>query len=224
MVCVQFIDTCILRLELFYLFLKFYSIMKARIQITVTQLRFLFVFTLLGLFITVNAQKIYNQKTFKMMIRGTSSVHDWTEDVTILVWVGEVTVVNKEIKAVKNVIVKIPVTGIKSTKGGIMDDKTYEAFNYKQHPDITYKLEAITKAGGIATATGKLTMNGVTKPVSMRLTSKIHANGDIQVMGAHQINMKDFQMKPPTAMMGSIKVGELITVSFDITVTPKKIK
>jgi hypothetical protein len=34
--------------------------------------------------------------------------------------------------------------------------------------------------------------------------------------------MKDYKMDPPTAVMGTIKVGPEVTVNFDLTVTPSK--
>jgi hypothetical protein len=45
------------------------------------------------------------------------------------------------------------------------------------------------------------------------------ANGDVQIIGSRKLNMKDFNMVPPTAMMGTIKVGEEVTVNFNLTLT-----
>jgi hypothetical protein len=55
-------------------------------------------------------------------------LHDWTSEVTKLEWAGQLTVEGTSVKAIQNVSVIIPVKSIKSEKGGMMDDKTYEAF------------------------------------------------------------------------------------------------
>jgi hypothetical protein len=36
------------------------------------------------------------------------------------------------------------------------------------------------------------------------------------VKGTKQINMTDFNIKPPTAMMGTLKTANEVTVSFDL--------
>jgi hypothetical protein len=32
--------------------------------------------------------------------------------------------------------------------------------------------------------------------------------------------MRDYKMTPPTAVMGTIKVGEEVTINFDLTLSP----
>jgi hypothetical protein len=57
----------------------------------------------------------------------------------------------------------------------------------------------------------------------MPLKYKILPNGDLQFSASKKIKMTEYKMEPPTAMMGTIKVGDEVTVNFDITVTPNKI-
>lgn len=171
---------------------------------------------------TVYGQTPYSLKTAKMTVDGTSSLHDWTSDVTKVEWAGSFLVSENKVKEVKNVQVKIAVTSIQSTKGKIMDNKTYEAFKYEKNPTITYKLNTISMADAILKANGTLTMAGTTKPIEMSVTAKVLANGDIQLTGSQKLNMRDYKMEPPTAMMGTIKVGEMVTVKFDLTLTPTK--
>jgi hypothetical protein len=62
-------------------------------------------------------------------------------------------------------------------------------------------------------------MAGTSKPVELTAKGKVLANGDVQIIGSRKLNMKDFNMVPPTAMMGTIKVGEEVTVNFNLTLT-----
>jgi polyisoprenoid-binding protein YceI len=187
---------------------------------------FLLAVSVLAVFGFTGVQSPYSSKQSKMTVSGTSSLHEWESEVTKVEWKGALQLNGSELVEVKDVLVKIPVTGIKSSKGKIMDNKTYEAFNSDKNPVIQYKLiTAKIKGSGpdytIAT-TGNLTMAGATKPVDLMVKAKVLANGDVQLTASTKLNMKDFSMTPPTAMMGTIKVGEEVTVAFDITLTPTK--
>lgn len=190
------------------------------IKLTMTRILVVLMIFLLGG--TVYGQTPYALKTTKMTVDGTSSLHDWTSDVTKVEWVGSFLVSENKVKEVKNVQVKIAVTSIQSTKGKIMDNKTYEAFKYEKNPTIIYKLNTISITDAALKANGTLTMAGTTKAIEMSVTAKVLANGDIQLTGSQKLNMRDYKMEPPTAMMGTIKVGEMVTVKFDLTLTPTK--
>ncbi|MBK8289874.1 MAG: YceI family protein [Flammeovirgaceae bacterium] len=166
------------------------------------------------------SQKAYSLKSHKVTVDGTSSLHDWTSEVTKLEWAGQLTVEGTSVKTVQNVTVTIPVKSIKSEKGGMMDDKTYEAFIEEKNPTITFKLTNATVSGGNVKANGSLTMAGVTKPIVMNVAAKVMSDGSVHLSGSQAINMKDFQMIPPKAVMGTIKVGEKITLLFELVVTP----
>jgi len=172
------------------------------------------------------AQTSYKVKTNKLNIAGTSSLHDWVSDATQLEWSGQFDVQDKKIVQVKDVRVKIAVKSIKSEKGGTMDNKTYEAFKSDKNPTITYAFQTAKISGSGSDFTletsGTLQMAGVTKSIDMTVKAKMLANGDIQLTGSKKLNMKDFGMEPPTAVLGTIKVGPEVTVNFDLTVTPIK--
>lgn len=181
-------------------------------------------YLLIGLltFGSLQAQNTYKVKAIKTTISGTSSLHDWTSESTQ----GEVTAAlelqDKTLRQLKSLQVKIPVASIKSTKGKMMDSKTYEAFKSDKNPNIIYKLSSIKLSGQdnlTLEASGQLTMAGVTKPIELSVRGKILPGGDIQFTGSKKLNMKDFSMEPPTAMMGTIRVGEEVTVAFDLTLT-----
>lgn len=189
---------------------------------TIIMNRFFSILIVVALGWNVQAQTPYSLKANKMTVDGTSSLHDWTSEVTKVEWTGNFLITDNKIKEVKNVHVKIPVTSIKSTKGKMMDGKTYDAFIYEKNPTIAYKLNTITITDGNLKANGTLSMAGTTKPIELTVKGKVLANGDIQITGSQKLNMRDYKMDPPTAMMGTIKVGEEVTVNFDLTLTPIK--
>jgi len=104
-----------------------------------------------------------------------------------------------------------------------MDNKTYEAFNDKKYPTITFQLVEVTslqiKGDDInATVTGNLTMAGSTRRISFKTSGKNTKPGAYEFKGSIALKMTDYKMKPPTAMLGVMKVGDAITLKYDINV------
>lgn len=167
------------------------------------------------------SQTAYVLKSHKVSIDGTSSIHDWSSDVTKVDWTGKLAFDGTTLKSVSDVTVKIEVEGIKSTKGSTMDEKTYEAFKSEQHPTITFKMTSATVTGSTIKANGTLTMAGVSKPIVMNVTAKLLKDGTVRLSGSQSINMKDYKMVPPKAVMGTIKVGEKVILLYELVVAPQ---
>lgn len=166
----------------------------------------------------LNAQSLkLNPKTFSMIIMGTTNVHDFESKVTQAN--GELVV--KGSKQVQSLVVEIPVRSIKSGEK-VMDNKTYETFNDKQYPTITFRMLEVNPLNVTGndinvTVIGNLTMAGVTKKISMISTGKIIKPGVYEFKGTVNLKMSEFKMKKPTAMLGMMKVGDAITLKYNVT-------
>ena len=171
---------------------------------------------LVGSTSAVNAQTLkINSQSSTMTILGTTNVHNFQSKVTQMS--GDLVISGKKVQSLK---VDVPVKSIKSNEK-LMDTKTYEAFNADKNPTITFQLidAVIQKATAEdidVTLTGNLTMAGVTKKVSFNTTGKALKAGTFQFTGSVALKMTDFKMKPPTAMLGMMKVGDAITLKFSI--------
>lgn len=156
-------------------------------------------------------------QTADVNVHGTSSVHDWTMKASKVA--GELGLNSS--KQISTVTIKIEVKSLKSGKG-IMDDKTYEAFDSKKNPYIVFQLteasqSKLTDNDTEVTLTGNLTFAGATRKISIKTLGKITKSGDYQLKGSVPLKMTDFKMKPPTAMLGAMKTGDGVTVKFDVT-------
>lgn len=167
-------------------------------------------------------QGLNKLRSFNLSIHGTSTLHEWESKVTKATWTGDVLLADKNLTLSK-VELKIPVLGIQSEHGKIMDGKTYEAFNSDKNPNIIFKMKSYTQkqAGNdiLLAVEGDLTMNGTTNLIMLSIIGKQLTNGDVQFTGSRSLKMTDYKMKPPTAMMGTIKVGDEVTVKFDLTIS-----
>lgn len=166
----------------------------------------------------IEAQSLkLNAKNFSMTIFGTTNVHNFQSKVTQAS--GEL-VLNSS-NHVQSLEVQIPVKSIKSNEK-IMDNKTYEAFNATKNPTIFFKmLETnslqVTGDDINVTISGNLTIAGVTKKVILKSIGKIIKAGVYEFKGSFALKMTDFSMKPPTAMLGIMKVGDAIILKYDVT-------
>ena len=115
-----------------------------------------------------------------------------------------------------------PVKGIISTKGKTMDNKTWEALKSDNHPNVMYTFqstESITKTsnGYSIKVKGNLQIAGVKKAISMQVEGNIDSTGKLHFKGKQAIVLLNYNIEPPKALMGTVVVGEEVTVSFDIT-------
>ncbi len=169
----------------------------------------------------------FTLKSVKASIEGSSTLHDWASQVTKIEGKGTFLMKDNNLASIKDVEIKIAVKGIKSKEGSKMDKKTYEAFKSDKNPNIIYAFSnAVVKINAAHVvaieANGKLSMAGTSKEVALTANGKELANGDLQLSVSQKIKMTDFKMVPPVMFLGTIKVGDEITVHFDFILTQAK--
>lgn len=177
---------------------------------------------LTGLCTQVWGQEGYALKKTTMHVKGTSTLHDWESKVGKVSGTGEIEMATGVLEGIKSLKVIADAKSIISTKGKLMDEKTWKALKADQHAKITYqlvKINSIDKQGGnyLLKSTGNLTIAGITKSVEMAVTAKMLSNGGIEFSGTKGIVLSDYNMDQPTALMGTIKVGKEVSVVFAVT-------
>ncbi len=163
--------------------------------------------------IIINGQFELDKERSTLQITGTSSLHDWTMDVTEFDASGIIT--DSEVQNLQ-VIVKS-----KSMKSGkdIMDQKTYKAVQAETYPDIIFQAETLEISGEVIR--GKGTLEIATKTRDINFTAQILSD-DVQEMhlsGEAPMKMTDFDIAPPTAIFGTLKTGDEVVIKFDIFLT-----
>lgn len=170
-----------------------------------------------------NSQTYTLKEGSKMMVYGTSTIHDWEVEAEGIQ--GSVTISSDSSMAIDAASITVPVEKMESGKGG-MNKKMYGALDKKKHPNITYKLTEATIDSMDTDAqtfkvntTGDLTIAGATQSIKMTLDGKKAADGSYAFTGSKSINMTDYKVDPPSAVFGTIKSGEEVTIKFDLTFT-----
>ena len=186
------------------------------------KMRSKFVLFLLFAFSFAFGQGNYRVTNYSVVIKGTSNLHDWESTVKEVRANGTMTTDAGVLKSIQSLSVEMPVKTIKSTKGSIMDNKTYDALNANTYPNITFKLEKVTglnkKANGYdITATGYLTIAGTTNKIELYVQGKVGSDGSITFSGSKKLKMTDFKVKPPTALLGGLTTGDEVEIVFQVS-------
>jgi polyisoprenoid-binding protein YceI len=65
-------------------------------------------------------------------------------------------------------------------------------------------------------AIGSLTISGVTKPVTLVVNGVVNPDKTITITSSQKIKMSEFRVKPPSFMLGALKVGDHVTVEYNL--------
>ena len=122
-------------------------------------------------------------------------------------------------KAVSTVEVTVPAEKL-DCRNGTMNEHMRKAIKAKEFPTVvfratSYDLARTSESVGV-TLNGSLTLGGVEKPITVQAQARPGADGMLVVSGTREIRMTEFGLKPPTLMLGTMKVDEKITVGFEV--------
>jgi hypothetical protein len=155
------------------------------------------------------------QPNVDFSVSGTSTVRSWTCTVKGVLKVtpgaGSPPVPGLT-GGVQAATLTVPVRAFKCPNDE-MTQHLLEAMKPEQHSEITYRMERYVVSGRQGEATGAVTINGVTAPLSVPLTLEESAQG-LQVAGTTRLDMTKFGVAPPVVMLGLLKVGPQIRIEF----------
>jgi len=179
-------------------------------------------FSLLAFSASVNAQTKYQSAGgVKLVIEGTSNIHDWDMS-SDKGTVTAVFVVNHSgVPTGLSVLnFTVPAESLKSEHKA-MDKNTYKALGTDKYNDISFiassaTIKPVNASNYILVAKGKLTISGVTKEVVLTANGTMNPDKSITYTGSYQLKMTDYNVKPPTAVLGTIRTGDGITVKFNL--------
>lgn len=93
-----------------------------------------------------------------------------------------------------------------------------EVLNVKKYPKITFKstkVEVKSASQNLLKVTGKMSLFGRTRTISFPVTVR-KKGGKLTATGAFKLRQTDYGMKPYSALLGAIKVKDVVDVKFSI--------
>jgi len=175
----------------------------------------------------------------EMWLEGSANVTDYSCDIQEMnasIKVGNIN--SNKMDSVRsrqiNAGLKVKVDQIDCGKKKMNSDMK-EALKADQYPFIRFELKDAKRTESVQMAqisqnpslnwfdievTGDMTIGGETRTITFQSEGRPVGDNRFRVRGEKRINMKDFDVTPPTAMFGLIKAEKWLTVHFDFTVGP----
>ena len=162
--------------------------------------------------------KYYAKDDLQIVVSGTSTMHDWDMKTSKGESSATVTLdASGRLSGLTALNFTVPAETLKSNHKG-MDKNAYKALKTSDHTTISYTLSSATiGADGNIQCLGKLSIAGTTLDADLAATGKVNADKSISVKGSKKISMKEFNMKPPSFMLGTVTTGNDVTVQFNLT-------
>ncbi len=156
----------------------------------------------------------------RIWVDGTSTIHDWTCEVGTVA--ADITA-EDGFSTLSKAVITVE-AGALECKNGTMNKKALSALNVKKHPTIRFtaaKNEVSAAGSDISIkTTGSLEIAGQANTVNTTVAGKTQSDGSIRFTGTLPIKLSDYGIDRPTAMLGTIKTGDDVTVRFDLIVQP----
>jgi hypothetical protein len=181
--------------------------------------------------------KYYARSGSKMRMEGTSTIHDWQVEGTLIGGFLEVgpgfpgepgqaaTPGKIEAHAEPFVMVRSLKSIEKDGKpySDRMDEVMYEHIRTDKNPKITFHLTELTlkeaakskDTPNVFEAKGQLTVAGVTNDVTMPISILPLGDKKLKVSGKTSLKMTDFKVEPPNPLGLGIKTGDDVKIIFD---------
>ena len=130
-------------------------------------------------------------------------------------------------RPLKTLEVVIPVKSLTCGNKGLEENmrKTLKA---DQYPDIRYELStyqipstSLTDNGFTLQTIGKLTVAGKQTTVEIPIKAERLSDGNATATATQSVQMTDFGIKPPVFMLGTLRTGNKISVSFKLVASPR---
>lgn len=181
--------------------------------------------------------KYYARSGSKVRLEGTSTIHDWQVEGTLIGGYLEVgpnfpsepgqaaTPGKVEAHAEPFIMVRSLKSIEKDGKpySDHMDEVMYEHLRESQNKKISFHLTELTlkevpaskDAPYVFEAKGQVAVAGVTNDVTMPVNITPLGNKKLKVSGKTSVKMTDFKVEPPNPLGLGIKTGDDVKISFD---------
>lgn len=154
-----------------------------------------------------------NKDKSSLKITGTSSLHDWemvVEEFDVSGMISDA--------LIQNLSVTVKAKSMKSGKS-VMDGKAYDAVQADEYPHIIFSAETLQIVNDQISGLGKLEIAGRSSEFDISPMIINDLDGKMQLKGQVSLKMTDYDIKPPTAMFGTLKTGDEVVIQYEFFLT-----
>jgi polyisoprenoid-binding protein YceI len=160
----------------------------------------------------------------RVWVDGTSTARAWhCESTRAVGTAAAATTELAQLSSAGNASVTVPVATL-DCRNTTMNGHMRNALKADQAPEIRFRATsvAVTPTGaneGTVAMQGTLSIAGQDRPVTITGTVA-REDGQIRVRGSKRITMTEWGVRPPSLMLGAMKVAPAATVGFDVVLKP----
>ena len=153
-------------------------------------------------------------------VSGTSTVRGWTCSVsgTAQVTSGSSAPAPGFAAGVQSATLTVPVADFECPDE-TMTEHLMDAMKPAEFAEITFRLDGYKASGDGAEASGALTIQAVTKPVSFPISLTASGAG-VTIAGEVGLDMTEYGVEPPVVLLGLLRVRPEIRIQFEGLVIP----
>jgi hypothetical protein len=173
----------------------------------------------------------------ELWIEGTSTLHPWssrTDSLGLAFRVAPGTARPADVpglaalvrsQAVRGGVLEVPVRGLRS-KESCLDKNLWRALRSDEYPTVRFEMRGYglipMRPGSDTLAAlirGVLVICGRERPVELEGLLQADAGG-MWLVGREDLLMSDFGIRPPTMMLGTLRVGDRVEVHYRLLLVP----
>jgi len=160
----------------------------------------------------------------RVWVEGTSTTRSWRCESTSAE--GSAAAASTDLTQLSSVAraeIDIPIATL-DCHNNTMNGHMRNAMKAATAPTIRFRASSVqvTPSGadaGSAKLEGVLSMGGQDRPVTVDATVA-RENGQLRVRGSKHLVMTEWGLRPPSLMLGTMRVGPNVTVGFDVLLKP----
>jgi polyisoprenoid-binding protein YceI len=156
-------------------------------------------------------------KESRLWLEGTSTVRSFKCSATKLDMAVVAETEEAPASMVKAASLVVPVAQLECGNK-TMNEHMRKALKAESNPEISWKMTSYQVEGSNVLINGKLTIAGKENTIAIRGTGSAES-GTIRFKGSKQFKMTEYGVKPPSLMLGTMKVGDPVTVAFDLVLS-----
>ena len=174
----------------------------------------------MGLALLAGSPAAAQQSNVDFTVSGTSTVRGWTCSVsgTARVTSGSSAPAPGFAAGVQSATLTVPVADFECPDE-TMTEHLMDAMKPAEFGAITFQLDGYEASGDGAEASGALTIQAVTRPVSFPISLTPSSTG-ITIAGEVGLDMTEYGVEPPVVLLGLLRVGPEIRIQFEGLVIP----
>jgi polyisoprenoid-binding protein YceI len=176
---------------------------------------------------SLRAQDVYRAEAPDIKVSGTSNLHNWSMEAKDMSCSAKFSfaAAGSQPQSLTTLELSVPVRNLKSGESS-MDSRAYTALKADKFGTITFISGSAVIVPGQKNqfqvkSTGSMTIAGIAQPVVLTADCQVNPDGSIACNGSQQVKMTDYQIKPPSFMLGALKTGNVLTINFSLTLKNK---